>query len=159
MPQFLALKFMPVTVEQGKEVDLAVKVEKAVDFPGEAKVTLVGLPNKATTEPTVINKDSTDLVFHVKTDPASPPGETKSLFCQVVVMQNGEPITHNLGTGRLRIDAPLTQKKKAAPGSKPVVTVANAKPLSRLEKLRQESQERARAGIEQPVVEKNQAPK
>ena len=49
-PPFLALTFDAASVEQGKEVDLAVKVDKAVDFPGEAQVTLVGLPNKVTTE-------------------------------------------------------------------------------------------------------------
>ena len=71
---FLTLKFDAVSVEQGKEVDLAVKVNKAVDFPGEAKVTLVGLPNKATTEPATITKDSTEVVFHLKTDAATPAG-------------------------------------------------------------------------------------
>ena len=112
--QFLTLNFSPVSVEQGKEVDLPIRINKLVDFPGEAKVTLIGLPNKVTTEPVTITKDSTDVVFHVKTDPASPPGDTKSLFCEVVVMRDGEPIVHNLGTGRLRIDVPLPQKKKTA---------------------------------------------
>ena len=148
-PQFLTFKFTPVSVEQGKDVALAVKVNKAVDFPGEAKVTLVGLPNKVTTEPATITKDTTDLVFHLKTDPSSPAGETKSLFCQVVVTQDGEPIVHNLGSGRLRIDAPLPQKKDAPATAKPEVASAKpeapAKPLTRLEKLRLESQERAKA--------------
>ena len=147
-PQFLTFKFTPVSVEQGKEIALAVKVTKAVDFPGDAKVTLVGLPNKVTTEPATITKESTDLVFRLKTDPASPAGETKSLFCQVVVTQDGEPIVHNLGFGRLRIDAPLPPKKNAPASTKPVVASATpeapAKPLSRLEKLRLESQERAK---------------
>ncbi|MDR3634137.1 MAG: PPC domain-containing protein [Isosphaeraceae bacterium] len=144
---YLALKFDAVSVEQGKAVDLAVDVQKVADFPGEAKVTLVGLPNKVTTDPTTITKDSSEMVFHLKTDEASPPGETKSLFCQVVVTINGEPIVHNLGTGRLRIDKPLV--KKATSGGKPAVSAASGKPaegrpLSRLEKLRLESQERAK---------------
>ena len=90
------------------------------------------------------------MVFHLKTDPTSPPGETKSLFCQVVVTRDGEPIVHNLGTGRLRIDAPLPQKKKtAAPsGAKPALASAPSKPLSRLEKLRLESRERANVAAE-----------
>ncbi|HWE39601.1 MAG TPA: PPC domain-containing protein, partial [Isosphaeraceae bacterium] len=141
-PPFVALSFPAVSVEQGKDVDLAVKVKQAVDFPGEAKVTLVGLPNRVTTEPAAITKDSTEIVFHLKTDPASPVGETKSLFCQVVIERDGEPIVHNLGSGRLRIDAPLAPKKKAAA---PVVAAATpkkgetpARPLSRLDKLRLE---------------------
>ena len=56
-----------------------------------------------------ITKDTTDLVFHIKTD-NSPAGKHKTLFCQVVVMANGEPIVHNLGTGALRIDVPLPPK-------------------------------------------------
>ncbi len=166
-PQFLTFKFTPVSVEQGKDVALAVKVNKAVDFPGDAKVTLVGLPNKVTTEPATITKDSTDLVFRLKTDPASPAGETKTLFCQVVVTQDGEPIVHNLGFGRLRIDAPLPQKKNAPDSAKPVVASttpeAATKPLSRLEKLRLESQERAKAaaaglGASRDEVEANTPP-
>ena len=156
--QFLTLAFNAVSVEQGKEVDLAVKVNKAVDFPGEAKVTLVGLPNKVTTEVKTITKDTADVVFHLKTDPTSPPGNTGNLFCQVVVTQEGEPIVHNLGTGRLRIDVPLPPKKNAAPAPpppppppvavaapKPAAPVAPPKPLSRLEKLRLDNQERAKA--------------
>jgi hypothetical protein len=148
-PPFLALKFDAVSVEQGKEADLLVKVDKAKDFDGDAKVTLIGLPNKVTTEPATITKDTPEIVFHLKTAPTSPPGQTKSLFCQVVITQNGEPIVHNLGSGRLRIDTPIARKTKTAPGAKPEIASAHAtapgRPLSRLEKLRLESKERAKA--------------
>jgi hypothetical protein len=148
----VALSFPAVSVEQGKDVDLAVKVNKAVDFPGEAKVTLVGLPNRVTAEPAAITKDSTEVVFRLKTDPATPVGEAKNLFCQVVITRDGEPIMHNLGTGRLRVDAPLPPRKTAAatPAAKPVVAAAAARPLGRLEKLRLESRERAKAALEKP---------
>ncbi len=125
-PQFLTLKFAPASVERGKDVDLVVKVDKAVDFPGEAKLTLVGLPNRVTTEPATITKDSTEVVFRLKTEPATPVGEAKNLFCQVVITRDGEPIAHNLGTGRLRVDAPLPPRKTAAssPAVKPAVAAA-----------------------------------
>ena len=55
-PQFLTLKFQAASVEQGKEVDLIVNINKSTDFPGEAKLTLIGLPNKATTEPVTITE-------------------------------------------------------------------------------------------------------
>jgi hypothetical protein len=146
-PPFVSLAFQSASVEQGKEVDLAVKVNKAVDFPGEAAVTLLGLPNKVTTDPQKITKDSTELLFHLKTDKASPAGNHTNLFCQVVITQNGEPIVHNLGTGQLRVDVPLPPKPNA-PAPAPAVAAAPKpqtppKPLSRLEKLRQESKERA----------------
>ena len=88
-------------------------VAKAVDFAGEAKVSLVGLPNKVTTDVKTITKDTSDLVFHLKTDKVSPAGNHTSLFCQVVVTQNGEPIVHNIGSGTLRIDVPLPPKPSA----------------------------------------------
>jgi hypothetical protein len=146
-PQFLTLKFQPASVEQGEEVDLIVNVNKAVDFPGAAKLTLIGLPNRATTEPVMITNSDTKVVFHLKTDPKTPPGESKNLFCQAVITKDGEPIVHNLGTGRLRVDAPLLAKKPVltAAGGKPAsVVTAKAdarKPLTRLEKLRQERKE------------------
>ena len=145
---YLTVKFTPVSVEQGAEADLAVTIEKAADFPGQAKATLLGLPNKVTAEPVTITQESTDVVFHLKTDRTSPPGEVKNLFCQVVITRDGEPILHNLGSGRLRIDRPLP----AQPG-KPIVgktTRASAassstRALSRLEKLRLESKGRSKS--------------
>jgi hypothetical protein len=152
-PQFLALKLLPASVEQGKEVDLIVNVNKSTDFPGTAKLTLIGLPNKATTDPVTITNRDTKVVFHLKTDPKTPPGESKNLFCQAVITKDGEPIVHNLGTGRLRVDAPLPAKKPIVPasgGARPgsVVTAkggASSKPLSRLEKLRLERKEMLQA--------------
>lgn len=146
-PQFMTLKFNSVSVEQGKDVDLGVTINKAVDFAGEAKATLLGLPNKVTAEPLTITKDSEEMVFHVKTDQTSPAGEIKNLFCQVVITRNGEPITHRLGTGKLRIDKPLPSPKAAQGKSdkKPAPAsgqIASSKPLSRLEKLRLESKAR-----------------
>lgn len=146
---FLSLAFQAATVEQGKDVDLAVKVTKNVDFAGEAKVTLLGLPNKVTTEATTLTKDTADLTFHLKTDKSSPAGKHANLFCKVVVTRDGEPIVHNLGTGQLRIDVPIAAKPGASPGKPAVAGAAGAKqskPLSRLEQLRLEARQRAKAG-------------
>lgn len=148
---YLGLGFQAASVEQGKEADMAVTVTKNVDFAGEASVTLIGLPNKATTDVKTITKDTTDLTFHIKTDAASPVGKHASLFCQVVVMQDGEPITHNIGTGSLQIDAPLPPKADApAAAPMPVQAAAPpaetpAKPLSRLEKLRLDAKQKQQA--------------
>jgi hypothetical protein len=148
---YVGLAFQAGSVEQGKEVDLPIKVTKNVDFPGKAQVTLLGLPNKATTEVKEITKDSTDLMYHIKTDKATPVGNHTSLFCQVVVTQNGEPIVHNIGGTALRVDAPLPPKPNApaaapAAAPKPADPAAvAAKPPTRLEKLRLETKERAQA--------------
>ena len=94
---------------------MAIKVTRLVDFPGEAQVTLIGLPNKVTTDVKKISKDTADLVFHIKTDKSSPAGNHQSLFCQVVVTKENEPIVHNLGTGALRVDVPLPPKPNTPP--------------------------------------------
>ena len=146
---FVGLAFQAGSVEQGKEVDLPIKVTKNVDFPGNASVTLLGLPNKAVTDVKAITKDSTDLMFHIKTDKVTPVGNHASLFCQVVVTQNGEPIIHNIGGTALRVDAPLPPKPNApapaAAAPKPAAPAVAAKPPTRLEKLRMETKERAQA--------------
>ena len=150
-PQFLTLKFQAASAEQGQDVDLIVNVNKAIDFPGAAKLTLIGLPNKATTEPVTVTKSDTKVVFHLKIDPKTPPGESKNLFCQAVITKDGEPIVHNLGTGRLRVDAPLPAKKAvlqathARPASSITDKAGAGKPLTRLEKLRQERKEMLQA--------------
>ena len=147
-PPFLGLTFAAASVEQGKETDMAVKVAKNADFPGEAQVTLVGLPNKVTSDVKKITKDTTDLVFHLKTDKAAPAGNHGTLFCQVVITQNGEPILHNIGTATLRIDVPLPPKPAAPaaatakPAAAPPPAAPAAKPLGRLEKLRLENKQR-----------------
>jgi hypothetical protein len=154
---FLGLAYSPASVEQGQETDLVVAVNKAVDFPGEALVTLIGLPNKVTTETKKITKDTKEIVFRVKTDKVSPAGNHQNLFCQVVVTQEGEPIVHNLGSGQIRIDVPLPPKPKPvaapapvaaapAPAPKPVEPAPKVeKRLTRLEKLRLEAAEKAKA--------------
>jgi hypothetical protein len=153
---FLGLTYQAASVEQGQETDLVVGVNKAVDFPGEAQVTLIGLPNKVTTDVKKITKDTKEIIFRVKTDKVSPAGNHQNLFCQVVVSQEGEPIVHNLGSGQIRIDVPLPPKPKPAapapvaaaptPAPKPAEPApAPEKRLTRLEKLRLEAQERAKA--------------
>jgi hypothetical protein len=152
--RFVTLAYTNAAVEQGKETDLPIKVSRLADFPGEATVTLIGLPNKATTDVKKITKDTTDLVFHIKTDPTTPAGNHANLFCQVVVTMNGEPILHNLGTGALRVDVPLPPKPNSAPmpvaaAPPPKPTEPQAKPLTRLEKLRLEQQEKAKAAAKE----------
>ena len=153
--QFVTLAYQAASVEQGKETDLVATVTKLADFPGEASVTLIGLPNKVTTDVKKITKDAKDIVFKIKTDKASPAGNHQNLFCQVVVTMNGEPILHNLGSGTLRVDVPLPPKP-APVAAAPAPAAAAPKPaapappvekrLTRLEKLRLEAAERAKAG-------------
>jgi len=142
---FLAFNFVPATTEQGQATEVVIKVEKRKDFEGAAKIDLLGLPNEVTTEQKEITKDSTELVFPVKTTANSPAGKHKTVICRAVIVANGEPIAHTLGTGELRIDTPLP-KAAAAPAPMPAAAAAAPAPvaekrLSPLEKLRLERQQ------------------
>lgn len=150
---YMALAFDQAAVEQGKETEVVVKMTKQFDFPGSAKVELLGLPAQVTTNPIEVTKDSTELIFKVVTQMASPAGNHQTLFCRVTVVENNEPVIHNIGTGKLRIDVPLPPKKNdpppmpmpAAPPPPPPADQPPPKRLTRLEQLRLEQQEREKA--------------
>ncbi|HZL87921.1 MAG TPA: serine protease, partial [Pirellulaceae bacterium] len=128
--------------------EVVVKMEKKVDFEGNAKCELVGLPAGAATTPIEFNKESKELVFKVKVAADARPGRYPSLLCVASPMASGEPVVHTLGTGELRIDAPLPPKPAApmtaaAPAPMPMPAAAPmpmAKRLTRLEQLRLEKE-------------------
>jgi hypothetical protein len=143
---FLAFAFQSAATEQGQPTEVVIKVEKRKDFEGPAKIELLGLPNEVTTEPREITKDSTELIFPVKTTANSPAGRHKTVICRATIMAGGEPILHTLGTGELRIDTPLPPKANppAAAAAAPVAAAPMPpaeKRLSQLEKLRLERQQ------------------
>lgn len=149
---YMTLAIQMAATEQGKPTEVVCKVTPSTPFDGEAKVSLVGLPAQVTTKELTITKEATEVVFPVETAAGSPVGQHATLFCQVTVTQNGEPIVHNLGHGGvLRIDAPPPPKpdQPAAPAAAAATPPpAEPKPevrLTRLQKLRLEQQERLKA--------------
>jgi hypothetical protein len=143
---FIGMKIEMTVLEQGESGQVVCKLEQKRAFEGKAQVKLLGLPPHVKTEDLEITKDDAELVFDVTTQPNTPAGKHKGLFCRIVPVQEDEPIVHNLGHGGvLRIDkpppAPKEQPKKAeaAPKAKP----KQVKRLTRLERLRLEAKERA----------------
>lgn len=141
--------------EQGKPTEIFCKIATSTPFEGNAKVKLLGLPNKVAAPEMEFNKDTKELVFKITTDPASPAGRHKNVFAQVVITQNSEPVVHaNVGATELRIDKPLPPPKVAPkPQPKPAVVAKKPEPpkpaapprrLTRLEQLRLEAKKRAR---------------
>ncbi len=148
---YLQFAFQPAAVEQGKSTEMLVNVETSKPFEGTARVQLVGLPNKVTTPVIEITKETKDLVFPIAAEAGAPPGQNKSLYCQVIVTENGEPIVHNIGTGQLRVDEPIPMKVAepmvAAPAPMPAAAPMPEQPpapkrLTRLEQLRLEQKQR-----------------
>ena len=145
------------SVEQGKETEVVVEVQVLKELKAPAQVTLVGLPHKVTAEPLQVTADTKELVFKLKTAADSPEGTHKNIFCQVTVIENNESIVHaRVGDSELRIDKPLPMPIVAPTPAPMPVAVAVAAPapvappaekrLTRLEKLRLESQKKPAAG-------------
>ena len=144
--------------EQGQEAQILCKINHGTAFEGEATAQILGIPPKVTTTEMKLTKDTKELVFTLKTDPASPVGK-HNLICQLTITQNGEPIVSRAGGVQLQIDKPLPPPPGAPkPMPKPVekkVEVAKAKPeakpapppkpLTRLEKLRLAAKKRQEA--------------
>lgn len=151
---FLQFALDRAAVEQGQETEIFGKITVSKPFEGKAKVRMLGLPNKVQTEELEFTKDTAELTFKITTDATSPAGRHKSVFCQVVVTQNDEPIVHrNVGGTELRIDKPLPEpvaKKEEPKKPEPAKVVKKEEPkpqpkrLSRLEQLRLEAEQRAK---------------
>ncbi len=139
-------------VEQGQQTDLVCTVTVNKPFKGAAKVDVLGLPPKVLTPQADLKKEMKDLVFKLKTDKGSPAGTHRNIFCQVVIMENGEPILHNVGGTELRIDQPLpaAPKPAAAPVkvAKKEAPKAETKRLTRLEQLRLDAKTKPQASAE-----------
>ncbi|MBM3845091.1 MAG: peptidase [Verrucomicrobia bacterium] len=162
-PPFLSLQIPMAAGEQGQSVAIVGKIQALQPFEGEARIELLGLPPKVdlTTNLLFITRTNQEISFASRIASDAPVGQHKTLFCQAVIMKDGEPIAHSLGGGgTLRIDAPPPPKPAApavaaaspTPAPAPVATPAAQappKPLSRLEKLRLEARERAQAQIKQ----------
>jgi hypothetical protein len=147
--QYFKFTFEKSVCEQGQNTEFVAKVEKLTDFPGEATCELVGLPNGATSTPVKFNKDTKEIVFPVTVVKEARPGKFNTLMTISKFVQDGETVTHTLGPGELRIDAPLPPKVEAP---KPAATttpmpapmpmpMTEKKRLSRLEQLRLEKEQ------------------
>jgi hypothetical protein len=123
-PPLLTAKLANATVEQGKNVTMTADLDVKTKFEGKAKIELVGLPGNSSAPEKEITVDDKKIEFPVTTGKSTPATQHKGLFLRVTIIQNGEPIVHNIGRGGiLRVDALLaakTDKANAKPTTKPV---------------------------------------
>ena len=153
---YVGLAMQRASVEQGKETEVVVEVQVLKELKVPAQVVLLGLPHKVTAEPLQITAETKELVFKVKTEADSPEGTHKNIFCQVTVLENNENIVHaRVGDSELRVDKPLPipvavttpEPMPVAAVEIPVVVAPPAeKRLTRLEKLRLDSQKKPATG-------------
>jgi hypothetical protein len=157
-PPLLAFAQERSAVEQGQPTSVFGKVVVNTPFAGEAVVKLIGLPAKVTAPDQKITKDTKELSIPVTTDKTSPAGK-HGVYCQVIVVHNGETLYQAVGGGELRIDVPLPPKVAAAPppttpaATPPPAAKPPEKRLTRLEQLRLEQEEREKAAKGEPKKE------
>lgn len=145
---FFNFTFPKTSTEQGAESRVVVGVEIARPFEGTADVTLVGLPAGVTcsapTQP--ITAETTEVIFPVTIAPDARTGSNKTLVCQAVVHTPAGDIPQTVGTGEIQIDAPLPAAATPAPAAEPApqpAAEAPPKPLTRIEQLRAERENRS----------------
>jgi hypothetical protein len=108
---YFKFAFAKTAVEQGKETEVVVKVQKLRDFGGKAKVELVGLPANTKATPVEFTQDDAELKFKVTAEKNAKPGRYTSLVCVSKFPYGDDVVTHTLAGGELRIDSPLPAKK------------------------------------------------
>jgi hypothetical protein len=141
---YLAMTFELAATEQGRAITMTGKIDKQQDFDGNATAELVGLPLGVKAGPQTFNKDQTQINFPLEIAPDAAVGKNGSIFCKVNVPLNGGSVIHQTGkNSTIRIDkaaaAPVAKTDgPAAAEGKPANPAA--KPLSRLEQLRQKAQ-------------------
>lgn len=131
--------------EQGKATAMLAKIEVPHPFEGPATVELFGLPHGASCPQQTFTKDQTTLNFPIAIAADATVGKHNAIFCRVLIPENGTTVLHQTAlNSTLRIDAPSpapVAKADAPPApEKPADAQAKAepaKPLSRLEQLRQ----------------------
>jgi len=131
--------------EQGQIAQVVCTLEQKVPFEGEAVARLQGLPPETSAEELKFTKETTELVFQVKTSDKTPVGNHKTPFVEMVVTASGEPVSMRGGGVEIQVAAP-TAPPPATPEPPPAPDAATPappppppvpeKPLSRLEKLR-----------------------
>jgi hypothetical protein len=139
---YLTMSLDIAATEQGKATAMLAKVEVLQPFEGEASAELVGLPHGVSCPPQPLAKDQTEIQFPLTVAADATVGKHSGVFCRVTVAENGATILHQTAmNSTLRIDAPPPAMAAAeTPAEKPAETPAAAepaKPLSRLEQLRQ----------------------
>lgn len=104
-----------VETEQGKPVNLLVKVAQAHAYEGAAKAQLLGLP-KGVTAPTLdVAADVTEVTFPLEVAADAAPGKHQNIFVQAVVTANAEPVLHKWGSGQVTVFKPLPPPADAPP--------------------------------------------
>ena len=137
--RFVVFNMKRAACDKGQPAQIHCTLSHNTPFEGTAKAELLGLPPGVSSDAVHFTKESKELTFQVKTTKVTPVGIHKTLFAQVTITQNGEPIVCTAATTALQVNkappsAAIPLPKAAA--AKPAAPKPSDKPLSRLQQLR-----------------------
>jgi hypothetical protein len=116
-PQWFAFDVPQVETDQGKPIEMVVKVNQVKPFEGEFDVTLLSLPKGVTVTPQKITKDTTELRFPIEVAADAPVGKHPSVMGEAYITVNGEGVRHVSGGGQLTVYQPLPAELATAPAA------------------------------------------
>lgn len=103
-----------VQTDQGKPVEMVVKLNQVKPFEGEFPLVLTGFPKGIACEPVNITKDATEAKFTITVAPDAPEGKFEGIVARTEILANAEPVRHNSGSGVVQVFKPLPPAVAAA---------------------------------------------
>ncbi|MGB8354158.1 MAG: hypothetical protein WCD79_09750, partial [Chthoniobacteraceae bacterium] len=108
---FVTAKIERGYVEQGQSATVICKLTQNKPFQGKAKIQLVNLPPKVTAQEMEITSADQEVQIPVTAQKDSATSQKKDLFCLLTIIQDGEPIVHNIAQGGMIRVAKAVDKK------------------------------------------------
>ncbi|MDX9971695.1 MAG: PPC domain-containing protein [FCB group bacterium] len=105
-----------VETEQGKPVEMVVKVTSAKEYAGSFPAELLGLPKGVTAAPQTVAHGTTELKFPLEVAADAPEGKHGGIFVRTALQAEGEEVLHQSGGGQVTLFKPLPPElQKPAP--------------------------------------------
>ena len=98
-PPYITAKLDRGFVQQGQSATIHCSLTQNKPFEGKAKLQLLNLPGKVTSQDVEITSADQEVQIPVSADKTSPVLQKKDLFCTVTIIQDGEPIVQNIAQG------------------------------------------------------------
>ncbi len=107
---YLTIDLRRSSVERGKTGEIVGAIKENKALPASAKVTLMRLPKGVTLvgNPPEIKSGDKEVVFEVQASADALLGMYKEIACEVIVVDKGQPIHQQTGSGVLRVDPAKT---------------------------------------------------
>lgn len=102
---YLTIELERAAIEQGTEGQIVGAIQHLRKFEGEARASLVRLPNGVELiEPAIVRPGDDKVIFRVRVSGDALVGQTKQIGCDVAISDAGQEIHQQTGDGVLRVD-------------------------------------------------------